>query len=416
MPLQSGQAGAAKSAQSSGESTSKGQGIVYTVILDETHPYLKNNDDAQGQESSYIGAIQFRYVGQQTPDEASLPIAFPLDKNIKTLPLRNESVEIVQGQGGQVYYKRIGQEVSPNANSEPTIISNLFDPKPLNSENSKNYSKVQSTGISRTNKDESTKYDGYGDYFEVQQGIHKLKLYEGDTLFESRFGQSIRFSGYNNGTGKNRKFSPTIILRNNENSESKKKDINVGAEEDINRDGSIIAMTSEQYQLPFLPGTVDDKGSTDFETKPESFENYPQKLIGEQILLNSDRIILSAKKAEMIFYSKKNYGFISDGGLSIDNKGGIDVSVKDNIHIVTNNRDVAIHSGKGSIFLGNENLEPMVKGQQLVDLLAELIDAIVAQNYLTPSGPTKIGPENVPAFRSIKSKLNNILSKLNQTS
>ena len=58
----------------------------------------------------------------------------------------------------------------------------------------------------------------------------------------------------------------------------------------------------------------------------------------------------------------------------------------------------------------------MVKGQQLVDLLAELIDAIVAQNYLTPSGPTKIGPENVPAFRSIKSKLNNILSKLNQTS
>ena len=118
----------------------------------------------------------------------------------------------------------------------------------------------------------------------------------------------------------------------------------------------------------------------------------------------------------MIFFSKKNYGFISDGSLSIDNKGGIDVSVKDNIHIVTNDRDVAIHSGKGSIFLGNENLEPIVKGQQLVDLLAELIDAIVAQNYLTPSGPTKIGPENVPTFRSIKSKLNNILSKLNQTS
>jgi len=118
----------------------------------------------------------------------------------------------------------------------------------------------------------------------------------------------------------------------------------------------------------------------------------------------------------MLFFSKKNYGFISDGALSIDNKGGIDVSVKDNIHIVTNDRDVAIHSGKGSIFLGNENLEPIVKGQQLVDLLAELIDAIVAQNYLTPSGPSKIGPENVPTFRSIKSKLNNILSKLNQTS
>jgi hypothetical protein len=52
----------------------------------------------------------------------------------------------------------------------------------------------------------------------------------------------------------------------------------------------------------------------------------------------------------------------------------------------------------------------------LVELLAELLDAIVAQNYLTPSGPSKIGPENLPTFSKIKSKLNNILSKLNQTS
>jgi hypothetical protein len=118
----------------------------------------------------------------------------------------------------------------------------------------------------------------------------------------------------------------------------------------------------------------------------------------------------------MIFYSKKNYGFISDGGLSIDNKLGIDVSVKDNINIVTNDKDIIMYTGKGSIFLGSESLEPIVKGQQLVDILSQLIDAIVAQNYLTPSGPSKVGPENVPTFRSIKSKLNNILSKLNQTS
>ncbi len=71
---------------------------------------------------------------------------------------------------------------------------------------------------------------------------------------------------------------------------------------------------------------------------------------------------------------------------------------------------------KGSIFLGNENLEPLVKGQTLVDILAELIDALANQQYLTPSGPTKVGPENVPTLAKIKSKLNTILSKLNQTS
>ncbi len=416
MSLTNAQTSQAGGSQNAPEGSSKGNGIVYSVILDDTHPFLKNNDNAVNKQASFVGAILFRYTGQISKDDASLPVAYPFDKNFKTLPVRNEAVEIIEGKGGQVYYRRIGQDLSPSANNEPNIISNLFSPKKLKSEQGSDYAKVQDTGIARSNGDESTKYDGFGDYYEFQQGIHKLKLYEGDTLFESRFGQSIRFSGYNNLVGQKRVFSPTIIIRNNENAESKKKDYYLVTEEDINRDGSIIALTSNQYQLPFLPGTVDDKGSTDFETKPESFENYPQKLIGEQILLNSDRIILSAKKSEMIFFSKKNYGFISDGGLSIDNKGGIDVSVKDNIHIVTNDRDVAIHSGKGSIFLGNENLEPIVKGQQLVDLLAELIDAIVAQNYLTPSGPSKIGPENVPTFRSIKSKLNNILSKLNQTS
>ena len=35
----------------------------------------------------------------------------------------------------------------------------------------------------------------------------------------------------------------------------------------------------------------------------------------------------------MIFYSRGNYGFISDGYMSIDNKGGIDITVGDNINI-----------------------------------------------------------------------------------
>jgi hypothetical protein len=111
----------------------------------------------------------------------------------------------------------------------------------------------------------------------------------------------------------------------------------------------------------------------------------------------------------MIFYSKKNYGFISDGGMSIDNKLGIDVSVGDNIDVITNDKNISLRTGKGNIFLGNVDLEPIVKGQQLVELLGRLLDAIVAQQYLTPSGPTKIGPENVPTFSSIKQDLNNIL-------
>jgi hypothetical protein len=411
--MQSSKAAAVLSSQLLGGATSKGFGIVYSVILDETHPYIKNREDVVGSESSYIGAILYKLSSQPSSDKASLPVAYPFDKNFKNIPVRNETVEIYDSPAGVTLYRRVGAEISPNAEANDVLISSTFGGVPLDSDATKDIKKVEATGTVRSNLNENTKYDGLGDYFTRTPGIHRLKLYEGDSLIESRFGQSIRFSGYNN---PNKKFSPSIIIRNNENSESRKKPVKFGVDEDINRDGSVIAITSDQYELPFQPGIIDEKGKTNFETKPESFFGYPQKLNGDQILLNSGRIILSAKTGEMIFYSKKDYGFISDGGLSIDNKLGIDISVKDDFNVITNDRNVAFHTGKGSIFLGNENLEPLVKGQTLVDILAELIDALANQQYLTPSGPSKVGPENVPTLAKIKSKLNTILSKLNQTS
>jgi len=413
--LSSPQSAAAQSAQTAGSGAPKGFGIVYSVILDETHEYIKHVGDKDLEffgETSYIGAVQYRLVGQPSSDDASLPVAFPFDKNFKTLPLINESVEIFQN-GGTAYYKRIGQEKTPNVDAKKTIISEIFPPTQISEDKNTSYKTTAETNTPKTNVKESSKYDKYGNYFEGEAGIHKLKLYEGDSLIETRFGQSIRFSGYNNSQ---KIFSPTTIIRNSENAESKKKELRVSTEEDINRDGSIIVLSSNQYQLPFQPGTVDDKGSTDFETKPNTFKAYPSKLIGDQILINSGRIILSAKNAEMIFYSKKNYGFISDGSLSIDNKLGVDVNVGDSTNYNTNDRDINLNTGNGKINLGNTKLEPLVKGDAWVSLMEELIDAIVQQVFLTPAGPSATGPTNVPKFNTIKSKLKSVLSELNKTS
>ena len=123
-------------------------------------------------------------------------------------------------------------------------------------------------------------------------------------MIQSRFGQSIRFSGYNNADESE---SPTIIIRNKE-SDITQNDVEQPdpVEEDVNRDGSTIAMTSQDYLLEFQPGVVDDGGSSNFETKPEMFEEYPSELKGDQILINSGRVIISAKESEMIFYSKGN--------------------------------------------------------------------------------------------------------------
>ena len=380
-------------------------GYVHDIILDESHPQAEGNP-------AYIGAIIYR-TSTTIPDAPDSPIVFPLDRNIKNLPVRNERVQIHHF-GGSIYYTLIENSANPSVtasetqNADATTAGSTGNlPPPVID------TTVDVTKTPTSNVDISTKLNGYGKYYKGQTGIHNLKMYEGDNLIQSRFGQSIRFSGYNN---PDNSFSPTITIRNIENPISLKQDNTKTTEEDVNRDGSIIVFGSNEYQLPFQPGTVSDGGSSDFETKPSAFKSYPSDLKGNQILINSDRLIFSAKTSEMIFYSKKNYGFISDSTLSIDNKLGIEVSVGDNINVLTNDKDINLNTNNGKVNIGNVDLESLVRGETLLGLMEELIDAIVAQIYLTPSGPSATGPTNIADFNAIKSRLKEFLSTLNKTS
>jgi len=58
----------------------------------------------------------------------------------------------------------------------------------------------------------------------------------------------------------------------------------------------------------------------------------------------------------------------------------------------------------------------MVMGGELVKILEDLIDEIIKQKYATSCGSTAPGPENIPAFKSIKSRLKTILSARNYLS
>ena len=385
--------------------------FVYGIIL---------NDDPTTQ-ASEIGAVRYSETKlDNTTNIEKLPIAYPLDTNYKTLPVFNEQVEI-EIKDGSKYYKLIQRTENPSVTggtsdikgSGPTDNSGNSTPLKIDT-------KVLTTKTPKTNKDSSNELDGLGKYYTPQEHLHKLKLYEGDTVLESRFGQSIRLSGHNN---PNNKLAPTIIIRNGETTYNfRKSGASVSVDEDINRDGSIIAMSSGENQLPFLPGVVDDNGNTNWSktATPLSWTSknspFPQKLIGDQILINSGRIIISSKSAEMIFYSKKDYGFISEGTMHIDNDGGFNLNVGNKINLVSNGNDVNFYTDKGRINLGNTNLEPLVMGNKLVDILKKLIKLITEQKYLTPSGPTAIGPTNKPQFETLSSQLGEILSALNKTS
>ena len=382
---------------------SKKIGYVYNVILDDSNEIISDSN----QKSALVGAIQFRTSEDLTiGDGELLPIAYPIEKGFKSLPVRNEKVEIYEFSPGFYGYRRIGLEINPTSNVVGNEIEKVFTPKQNQQGKSSEYNKVQKTNISRTNSDKSST-QGLGDYFQPQQGIHKLKLYEGDTILESRFGQSIRFSAYNND---DRSFSPTTIIRNGESPTNRQIEENLPVEENINEDGSIILMSSGEYQLDFQPPT---------ETQIDSFNDIPSKLVGDNLLINSGRVIISAKNEEMRFYSKKGFAFASDGDLSFD-VNSVEFFTKENFTFSAKDRILTLDSGNaGKINLGSntKELEPVVKGNTLVELLAELIEILGQAQYATPAGITLPGPTppSIAKLQTLSQKLNSCLSQKNST-
>jgi hypothetical protein len=405
-------------------------GIVVDVILDDTHPRVIKKADTETRftekNMNSLGGVVVRPYSDSTTADEKLQIYKPIEPTNLELPVIGEVVELIKV-GSSEYYKRIPGQFLNKASAVEGRATVVYPDKEKPTNTAGDYSKTAETGTSTTTSGTSSpELKKLGKYFK-HTPINNLKLYEGDKLIQSRFGQSIRFSAYNN---VNNSFSPTILIRNRQNAESlgklKEGDI---TEEDVNKDGTTIAITSNDYKLNFQPGIIDDGGSSDFKAKPDNFKKYPAELKGmDQLLVNSDRIIISSKRAEMIFYSKGNYGFISDGNFSIDNlNGGADLDFGNDVNITTkrNNRNLRIDTGDGKVFLNTDtsgkspntskSTEPLVRGNTLKEILETLIDLIKLQVYKTPAGPTAVGPENRPDFDELKSKLTEMLSTKNFT-
>ena len=397
-------------------------GIVEHVILnedDENIPTIGSSEESSKLSDAYIGHSKIRKLNDLTPNKKNLNFYAPMLPD-EGIPLVGETVQLIFV-GGIDYYKRIPSTNINIGNAKINVEERLSESSEESQPNSDSYSEVSQTSTAQS--DTAERDSELGEYFKPEV-VHKLRLYEGDKIIQSRFGQSIRFSAYNN---EEQSFSPTLVIRNRENDEGKNNlKLNELTEEDVNKDGSIIALTSQDYKMPFQPGLIDDGGSSNFETTPINFE-IPEEYVGQdQILINSERIILSSKAAEMIFFSKGNYGFISDGKFTIDNgNAGADLDFGDTVNITTNRNDAdfTIKTGNGEIRLntddsgngGTGQKETLARAQTLVDILDAMITAIKNQIYATPAGPTAKGPLNIPEFEAIAARLDQIKSIKNFT-
>ncbi len=216
-----------------------------------------------------LGAVVLQNISSNilTGDEqevnysnSGLFIAFPLFPNIKNYPLKGEIVITL---------------FAPNFTSQntPTNVSSYYI-CPANIWNNTHHNALPDTRGSEENQSITTNETYYndipsnegsteigqdielGDFFTESEYIKNLLPYEGDIIYEGRFGNSIRFSSTNRDTNINNNWSeagdngdPLTIIR------VKKftiEDASVGLEEtppaleDINNDDSSIWITSTQ--------------------------------------------------------------------------------------------------------------------------------------------------------------------------
>ena len=385
-------------------------GVVVDVILDETHPRIKNKKDFQTaftqKDTTFVGyAVIRKYSDSTTPNEQlnMYPYLNPSDTE---LPVIGESVELVMV-GSVEYYRRIPGLSLNTGNAIKKRADTIYNKKEKIAVDASIKESAQTGTPLGNTASETSETNEFGKYFRANP-VNKLKLYEGDKLIQTRFGQSIRFSAYNNA---NNVYSPTIIIRNRQDAQTisslKEGDI---TEENVNSDGSVIVLSSGEYQIPFTATTS---------ITPSKFSSYPNPLKGDDhLLINSGKIVISAKTGQMVFHSKGDYGFISDGKFSIDNGLGADLDFGGSVNITTNrsNSNITLNTGSGKIFLNtNNSSQPLVRGNTLKEILSTMIDLINSQVYRTPAGPTATGPENRAQFNALKGRLSEMLSTLNYT-
>jgi len=247
--------------------------------------------------------------------------------------------------------------------------------------------------------------------YNVNEKIKFLNPKEGDTILSGRVGNTIRLSEFF--LSSDGKSYPGIYIRNKQNAELDSKPIGELIDEDINKDGTSVYFVSGKTKVPFK--------ETISKTKI-GFKEYPSDFSGEQLFINSDRIILSAKANEFIIYGKGNTGVITDGNYSVDAGKEIYINSDNKITIHSNGANqIFLNSSNGKIFLGKNqgaggqgaDVQKMVLGGELVAILKELIQAINSQIFATPVGPTMMGPANRASFTAIQGKLNTLLSSTN---
>jgi len=377
--------------------------------IDDTVSVYNQNKDFGNDDVSLYGAITYKFEDSNAKDN----YARPFDKNNFTFPIKGETVVILKmfGTNSQTFWLPYTNTPYPNYRKDYITYKNTEEDKSPTSGNNINPKKANAAG--GTTSTTIPKKDDKN--YKVNEKVKFLNPKNGDTILSGRVGNTIRLSEFF--LSSDDKSYPGIFIRNKQNPENDNKKIGELVDEDINKDGTSIYIVSGKTKVPFKETIKQSK---------TAFKEYPSDFSGDQLFINSDRVIFSSKAKEFIIFGKGNTGIITDGTFSVDAAKPIHLLSSGNVTIESSDANkIFLNSNNGKIYLGKNSgegdadaaVQKMVLGGELVAIMQELIDAILNQVYWTPAGPSNYGMPNGPVdpseFTSIKSKLNKLLSSTN---
>jgi len=374
--------------------------VVKDIVLDNTSKYFSNVGEYNG-----IGSIYFEVV---KGNYKSKGFAKPYFSNISNYPLLEELVYIFSLPSPDIQnnnYKKVFYYITPintwNSNHHNGI-PNIFKNTEVPESQQRDYTQTEAGAVRRV-QDGSTDIV-LGKTFKEKSNIKPLRKFEGDFILEGRLGNSIRFgstvllddkpitpwsTGSNNG-------DPIVLIRNGQGDKG-----SVGylpTLEDINLDPSSIYLTTTQK----IPLTV---SSNNYFSYPSDAPTDPNQYTGNQVILNSGRLVFNTTQDHLLLSSAKSISLSSLSTLNVDAS------------------EVIMQTGK--IYLGSKSAkEPLLLGDTTVALLNDLIDIVASllrDSIIANAGgvPVVPFPNNSPLLltrlQKIQAEINSIKSNYNFT-
>jgi hypothetical protein len=321
---------------------------VYSIVLDEDHPRFK---ELGGWDA--LGTIEYIEVNNPQPGP-NLPIARPLLSNIKNYPLINEIIYIISLPDTKIgkitsnklhyYINTVALWNHPHHNAYPS--------------NSNEKPSTQQKGYNQTELGNTSKITNQtleinlGNTFIERSNIHPLLPFEGDVVYEGRWGNSVRIGSTvknspNTWSSIGTNGDPILILRNGQGKQTEEGWLPVV--ENINNDESSIYLTSTQN----IPLEVASTNYNSYKTAPTS----PNKYSGKQVIVSSGRLTFNSSEDHILLSSAKSISLSSNSGVNIDTSQFIVQS--------------------SNVYLGSKDAtESMIKGDLLITELQSLLNQI----------------------------------------